>query len=317
MLFHPGTKIPSSFPPSVLGTLFGKGGISDIYHRYDLVAKVTVIGSHRILQSLPVHESLEVSVPPNDSVVYVEGKKINLGYNSALWMYMAVKEAAITRKLQDFLGRPEFRGNAFLLDDQHYLCEVLFLSYIPGQSFVNFMDPRWLHRNSGNKSSYLQTVGEVISKMTSDLTLIHANNVIHRDIALENIIVASGKVHTLIDYGLATFISPEDITEHLPQPGFQGLNTINWSELSIREYVPERKGFGRPYYAAPEVAVGEKGTPASDVFSLGIVFWEALMRESAFLDETFRTRANFRPESTADLLAKLASHPHLSEREKK
>jgi serine/threonine protein kinase len=76
-------------------------------------------------------------------------------------------------------------------------------------------------------------------------------NLVHRDVAPPNILLAYNGDVKLTDFGLARSVLKEEHT----QPGVV---------------------FGRAAYLAPEQARGEVADPRTDVYSLGVVLWELL-----------------------------------------
>lgn len=76
--------------------------------------------------------------------------------------------------------------------------------------------------------------------------------VVHLDVSPDNVFVTREGMAKLIDFGIAV-----GGTEQLPEPNGQG---------EIR---------GKPSYMAPEMLFGQAVTPGFDVFSLGMVLWEA------------------------------------------
>lgn len=78
----------------------------------------------------------------------------------------------------------------------------------------------------------------------------HGAGVVHRDVKSHNIVVSSDGAAKLVDFGIAT-TSNDD-----------GLATDAGEVL------------GTVHYVAPERARGEAATPASDIYSLGIVLYE-------------------------------------------
>ena len=84
------------------------------------------------------------------------------------------------------------------------------------------------------------------------LDFIHATGVIHRDIKLDNILVLSNKEIRLADFGLALL------------PG---------DEVNIEEL---KNGAGSFAYLPPELVEGIRYDERSDLYSLGICFYEAL-----------------------------------------
>jgi serine/threonine protein kinase len=88
----------------------------------------------------------------------------------------------------------------------------------------------------------------------------HANGVVHGDLKPANILVTQDGTVKVVDFGMA---------RRMPSLAGPDETTI-WN--------PESEGgiSGTPAYMAPEQARGEPPTQASDVFSLGLIFYELL-----------------------------------------
>jgi serine/threonine-protein kinase len=85
------------------------------------------------------------------------------------------------------------------------------------------------------------------------LEYIHANGVVHRDLKPENIMVDEQDNIKLIDFGIAG------------NAGARRLTFANFSQT-----------LGTPDYISPEQVKGKRGDARSDLFSLGVIFYEML-----------------------------------------
>lgn len=94
------------------------------------------------------------------------------------------------------------------------------------------------------------------------LTAAHDAGVAHRDVKPENIMLRPDGVVKIVDFGLARVALP------LPDPGL----TATQAGTII----------GTPRYMSPEQARGERSDAASDIFSLGAVFYEMVTGRPAF-----------------------------------
>jgi len=103
----------------------------------------------------------------------------------------------------------------------------------------------------------ISELGALGVQLTSALTYLHRNGLLHLDVKPSNIVCESEQAK-LIDLGIA----------RAPGRG--------------------RKGVGTAAYMAPEQVRGGKLTPATDVWGLGVTLYEAATRATPFGDEGAR-----------------------------
>ncbi len=108
---------------------------------------------------------------------------------------------------------------------------------------------------------YKEEVIYIMKQLLSAVSEAHRNQIIHRDIKPQNILVKSDGSVIITDFGIA-----------LAQ---------NALHLTQKETV-----MGSVHYLAPELARGETATYQSDIYALGIVFYELLSGSVPFKGET-------------------------------
>jgi tetratricopeptide (TPR) repeat protein/predicted Ser/Thr protein kinase len=124
----------------------------------------------------------------------------------------------------------------------------------------------------------LLTFIEVALQCTEALIAAHDRGIVHRDIKPENIMLTpSGRVKVL-DFGLARRLDAEP-EKPPPPPTEETVSTV------------ETVG-GTVGYMSPEALLARPIDARSDVFSLGVVFYEALTGRHPFRDATFMATAD-------------------------
>jgi serine/threonine-protein kinase len=102
---------------------------------------------------------------------------------------------------------------------------------------------------------------EILLQICDALIASHAAGVVHRDLKVDNIFLTDGGVKVL-DWGIAKMIS------HDPHHTIEG------------------QLVGTPQYLAPEQARGGAVSPATDVYSLGVLAYELFLEQLPFEAET-------------------------------
>jgi len=100
---------------------------------------------------------------------------------------------------------------------------------------------------------------DLTKKICDALDYIHRHGVVHRDLKPENIMVADEDHVKLIDFGIA---------------GHEGSRRLTFAKLS--------QLMGTPDYISPEQVKGKRGDGRSDIYALGIMFYEMLTGKVPF-----------------------------------
>ncbi len=124
-------------------------------------------------------------------------------------------------------------------DGRHYIV----------MEFVEGKDLKTLIRQQGSLS-----VDEALNTATQIARGVghaHKAGIIHRDIKPQNVLITQDGCAKVVDFGIARALSESGLTDS---------DTV----------------WGSPTYFAPEQAAGDSPTPASDVYSVGVVMYEML-----------------------------------------
>ncbi|MBX7145090.1 MAG: protein kinase [Oligoflexia bacterium] len=163
------------------------------------------------------------------------------------------------------------------LDDFHSVGDLCYLS----MEFAAESDLRKYAQKFGGKLSPVQ--GELyLLQMAEALSFMHNAGIIHRDIKPDNILVASPKEIRLADFGVTVL------------PG---------EESSLADL---QAGVGTMDYMAPEVLQGLRYDAASDIYSLGVTFYELLSGQHPFANIPLAQQLEVRREGKFPPLYKAA-----------
>jgi eukaryotic-like serine/threonine-protein kinase len=102
-----------------------------------------------------------------------------------------------------------------------------------------------------------------LAQMAAALQVVHAVGVLHRDLKPGNIMLRADGTVALIDFGLAKHV-----------------------RMDAPEITATGEIFGTPYYMSPEQGHGSSLDERSDLYSLGVIFYEMLMRQKPYIAQT-------------------------------
>lgn len=132
-------------------------------------------------------------------------------------------------------------------DGAHYFS----MEYLPGGTLAERI-PQGLP---------LERILEIVTKVAEALAYAHERGIIHRDLKPQNILFRRDGTPVLSDFGIAKVISASPETTQLTQLG---------------------TAIGSPRYMSPEQITSQTLDPRSDLYSLGLVFFEMLTGQQPY-----------------------------------
>ncbi len=202
----------------------------------------------------------------------------------AIYRQMFFEEARIGSVLQD-PNLPQIYE--FLVEgDDHYLV----MEFVDGIDFATYI--RYVVGSLGQPMRWEQVAAIGIG-MLRGLAAAHerktsrgrAEPIIHRDVSPNNVLISANGPAKLIDFGLSL---TGDRQSEDTDPGIAK---------------------GKLPYLAPEVARGERPTPAADQFAAGSTLWEALVGQRLFGEQD--RAAVYRRVASADVPSLEAARPDI------
>ncbi|MFM8468622.1 MAG: protein kinase domain-containing protein [Limisphaerales bacterium] len=146
------------------------------------------------------------------------------------------------------------------------------MEYVPGRDLAT-----WVKEQGGLENVPMSVRLEIVAQVADALQAAHDCGIIHRDIKPSNILISSSPSPPsgerglptpqlsvkLTDFGIGQIVSDEALGE-LTKAGFT--QTLLGSTAGSYS--------GTRLYMAPELLTGQKATPRSDIYSLGVVLYQ-------------------------------------------
>lgn len=126
------------------------------------------------------------------------------------------------------------------------------MEYVPGTTLKELIHKRG--------ALHIEEAVDLMRQLISGVMEAHRNGIIHRDLKPQNILITDSGILKIGDFGIAMVQSFAQVTES---------TTI----------------MGSLHYLAPEIVRGEKATEQSDIYALGIIFYELLRGQVPFNDD--------------------------------
>jgi len=142
---------------------------------------------------------------------------------------------------------------------------VLLTEFAPNGSLADYVKKRDPIKDADRKKFSHSEKLQVLREVAAGMNYLHGKEILHLDLKPANILLDDCWRARIADFGMSRVVAPEKPSEYL-------------------SFVSKTVG-GTPLYMAPEVLMGEKPTPAVDVYSFGIMTWEVLNEASPYPDD--------------------------------
>ena len=186
-------------------------------------------------------------------------------YQPAMKRFVAVK--VLSRKLaesEEFTNR--FQREAIMLAQlQHpHILPVFDYGQVDGYSYIvmPFLQSGTLDELLRIRRRTLPEIRQIMTQLGSALGYAHARGMIHRDVKPSNVLIDEQGNCLLTDFGLARMV-----------------------EISSESLTSAGAIMGTPAYMSPEQGKGDTLDGRSDLYSLGIIFYEMLTGQVPYRDK--------------------------------
>ena len=138
---------------------------------------------------------------------------------------------------------------------------------------MEYVSGRPLHEHLSGKPLSLESFYNWFMPIVDALDHAHDRGVVHRDLKPANVMISAEGVPKVLDFGLARVISGRSDESDGAGP------TMSLTQAGTV--------LGTPAYMSPEQATGDRGDHRSDIFSLGVMMYEALTGVRPFTGDNY------------------------------
>lgn len=188
------------------------------------------------------------------------GSRADERYRRRLW-----KEAQLASQLAD----PHIAAVFDVMEEEDELFVVM--EYVEGQTLRRRLD----------RPLAIDEFLPIASQCVDALVAAHKAGILHGDVKPENIMLTPAGQVKILDFGIAHRLAPGDETTAL------ALELPGTTAASEIETLEKGNLAGTLPYMAPELLEGKEPDARADIFSLGVVFYEALAGHNPFRARAF------------------------------
>lgn len=163
--------------------------------------------------------------------------------------------------------------------DENFKAAYIRMEYVEGQTLE---DKILSSRKKNSKwSFFLEDKTKIwITQLFDALGFAHKKGIIHRDLKPSNLMISKDNSLKVMDFGIARLLENSDTQQY----------------TSI---------LGSKHYSAPELFLGDKVSPSTDIFSLGTIFLEMIEEKDKLLVENEICVPSFFSEEEKGLFSKM------------
>ncbi|HWW61568.1 MAG TPA: serine/threonine-protein kinase, partial [Thermoanaerobaculia bacterium] len=202
--------------------------------------------------------------------------EVYIGLDERLGRRVAVKTIRADRPRSDD-SRERFLREARALSalDHPNICRLYEYIESPEGDFLvlELIDGRTLRRaiESGiSRTKKLRVATEILTALIAA----HRKGIVHRDLKPDNVMITADGAVKILDFGIARLEAPDDAERELAieTERIEDAATLIYPIADERTaQLPARLVVGTPQYMSPEQAAGGDVTPASDMYSFGLL----------------------------------------------
>ena len=181
--------------------------------------------------------------------------EVYLAYEESIQREVALKVIKSNASDKESVTRFLNEGRALSLINHSNVVTVFSVSQFDSYYYIamEYIDGRALSDICSNFALPAREAVHMFLQMVDGLSALHAKNIVHRDLKPQNLIFRKDNQIKILDLGIAKVYGDE---------------TLNATKTGMI--------IGTVRYLAPEIAYGKAATSASDIWSLGAIFYEML-----------------------------------------